>query len=651
MKTMKCLGCLLALVFAGASAFAGTWFENSVAETLGTGWSNTAGWTWTDGAGSYSNWTDPLTYTAAEQALAAKDSTITTSVKFTAMDAEDLAEQTIGDDVKGGLTVVEIAGDTPTLSYYGIVNDAGTKKWMPLTGATPTLDAFVTVTVELKNNLNSTYTITYKVGGEPLTVADASFTMATAAEATISTVEYLGQFSLASLAGNTWFNPVAIVTTGLPTGVDSVKTLVGGAEASGPFARGTTVSFAFTPGTGYAITPVAGSIELDGESASVTPTWASFVTAAAIPDGEGMPSKITVDAEEVASRVGGGAKGTTENYLFTRQDNGQLGWVNVALGIADDASGTIAATNAAPVEGVVAINFGVDVPEDVTVTYNVGESEGLTSPDIALSSTKSENIGIVDVEMVLADEGGEKHVISTAKVGVMETGKEGPTSGTTFDIVAVPWDSFGGDAISVKDLLNTAMLTAGDTLYIWNGSLYDTYTLNASGAWEAGTQTSRSSAGAMTTTSPAPEVKKIAKGTAIWIERDVSSRIVFAGLAGDASEAYQADVAAGGTEQPTWSLIANPSIKPFDLTAITGAVYGDKLIVEDAADPREYEFTADGWGYYKTVRTQVKRGSKTVWVTSQEWDDQHNVIPAGIGFWYVRSAGADAFKITFANNQ
>ena len=644
MKTMKYLGCLLALVFAGASAFAGTWFSNVVGESLGTGWSNTTGWTWNGDDGSYNNWTAPLTYTRSDDAqpLASKDSTITTSVKFTAMDAEDLAEQTIGTDVKGGLTVVEIAGDTPTLSYYGIVNDAGTKKWMPLTGVTPTLDEFVTVTVELKNNLNSTYTITYKVDGDALTVASgSSFTMATATEATISTVEYLGQFSLASLSGATWFNPVAVVTTGLPTGVDSVKTLVGGAEASGPFARGTTVSFAFTPGEGYAITPVAGSIELDGESASVTPTWASYVTAAAIPVGEGMPSKITVDAEAVASRVDGGAKGTTETYLYTQQANGQLGWVNVTLGIADAETAKI---EAQPVEQLdsdaVVLDFNLDENEKAFYKVNNVSND---APVIALGETKAANNGIVKVDVVVKDEGAVDHVIATKDVGVLEAGKDttGATDGTkTFDIVGVPWGSMDptAETVSLDELLNKTLLTLGDKVYIKNGADYDIYTLKADGevnrSWEKEAAAKGRSLAAAST---APALNK---GDALWIEHDVASRIVFSGAAIEQPVSKTASMPAKEGDE-AWSLIANTSLKPLALSSITPSGANDKIIVETIGAPIQYEYQNGAWGYWEKQKQDNGR-NKLVWVVGTS-------IPSGQGFWYVNTGSTDV-TISFPSN-
>ena len=657
MKKLTRLGCLCVLVFAGASAFAGTWFGNSVAETLGTGWSNTTGWTWNGGDGSYSNWTDPLTYTATDaQSLAAKDSTISTSVKFTAIAAEDLAEQTIGTDVKGGLTVVEDASTTPsTLSYYGIVNVGNEKRWMPLTGATPTLDAFVDVTVELKNNLNSTYTITYKVGGDTLAVADASFTMATADEATISTVEYIGQFSLASLTGNTWFNPCTIPSS--ITGISSVKAYDATTESEyelNAIPRGTTVNFAFAAATGYSASVKAASYTTTGDAAPENVTWSDYVVAAAIPVGGDVPSKITVDATEVNARIAEGAAGG-ENYLFTTQANGQKGWVNYSLGIADNAM--IAPTNAVQAaEDEIAVNFGVEVDPDAAVTYSVGGVETEDSPKIAL--TAGNNTQIVDVKMILTDEGGEKHEVATVKVGVMDTGKDTSkvTAAKTFDIVAVPWDSMSGSDPTVATLLNTGALTPGDKLYVWDdeGEHYDVYELTG-GEWISQAYTTRSSVtGETETTSPAAATRTIAKGTAVWIERDPASSIIFAGAITDVTAKLTATVEAGGSEA-TWSLIANPSVKPYALASIPSPAAGDVIVIEDVAAPKEYTYKDGGWVKTETVITEqtVTRRGKTTTTevkTLVETPAASDVIPAGIGFWYVRAAGAAAMTLTFEDN-
>lgn len=645
MKTMKYLGCLLALVFAGASAFAGTWFSNVVGESLGTGWSNTTGWTWNGDDGSYNNWTAPLTYTRSDDAqpLASKDSTITTSVKFTAMDAEDLAEQTIGDDVKGGLTVVEIAGDTPTLSYYGIVNDAGTKKWMPLTGVTPTLEAFVDVTVELKNNLNNTYTITYKVGGKALT-ADASFTMATATEATISTVEYLGQCSLASLAGATWFNPVAITA---PSEVIATAK-VGGEVVSDwtKFPRNAEISFSFAAKDGYSLESKNGQpVTPDGEVANYAVTWANYYETAEIPkDVPGAPSKITVDKAVVDARVEGGADEGTKGYLYTQQANGQLGWVNVTLGIADAATAKI---EAQPVEQLDsdAVVLDFNLGENKKAYYSIGGTSN-DVPAIALSNTKTANNGIVKVDVVVKDEGGDDHVIATKDVGVLEAGKDttGATDGTmTFDIVGVPWESMDETAknVSLDELLNKSLLNLGDKVYIKNGADYDIYTLVADGegnrSWEKEAAAKGRSLAAAST---APALNK---GDALWIEHDVASRIVFSGAAVEKpanKTASKPDPEKSETE--AWSLIANTSLKPLALSTITPSGANDRIIVETIGAPIQYEYSDGAWGYWKKEKDEVTKRNKLVWAAGES-------IPAGTGFWYVNTGSTDV-TISFPSN-
>lgn len=662
MKTMKYLGCLLALVFAGASAFAGVWFVDSVGQDLPiTRWYTTTKgtsvssdeWVWTTGAqgelsyGSYNNWTTPLTYEAEQsQSLAAKDSTITTSVKFTAMDIEDLNDQNkqgIGSDVKGGLTVVEDLTADPTLSYYGIVDVNGVKEWKPLTGADPTLEAFVDVTVELKNNLNNTYTITYKVGGEALTVASgSSFTMATANGATISKVEYLGQFSLESLAGATWYNPVEIDR---PTDVIATAKVGGNVVTDwAKFPRGAAISFSFVAKDKYSLENKNGSaVTLDGENQRIEIDWNNYYETAMIPDVPGAPSKITVDKAVVEERLADGAKDDGMGYLYTQQDNGQLGWVNVTLGIADNASAKIAAQ---PVEQLDtdAVVLDFNLGENKKAYYSIGGTSN-DVPAIALGETKAANNRIVKVDVVVQDEAGVDHVIATKDVGIMEAGKDttGATKGTmTFDIVGVPWGSMDADAktVSLDELLNKSLLTPGDKVYIKKGDDYDTYTLTEDGEenrfWEkAAAAKGRSSLAAATTTT-APE---LSKGDALWIEHDVGSHIVFSGAAVTQPDSKKASAPATKGEE-AWSLIANTSLKPLALSTITPSGANDRIIVETIGAPIQYEYQNSVWGYYE--KQKVNGRNKLVWVPGKS-------IPAGTGFWYVNTGTADV-TISFPSN-
>ena len=217
MQLTKHFGCLWALAFATATAFAGdavtpNWFDANVGATLGNDWSGSKGgayWTFADNVGKLNNMSatgenEYLTYTATSaKSLPGDESTIRTEVKFTAMDKADFfkngAVPAIPDDAKGGLTIIEDSDANPTTKFYGIVNGA----WVALVGDT-TAALSGRVVVEVKIWENNGKHISYKVGGQELKLTsggsdalEASFT-----GDTISSVSYKGVCELASLQGD-----------------------------------------------------------------------------------------------------------------------------------------------------------------------------------------------------------------------------------------------------------------------------------------------------------------------------------------------------------------------------------------------------------------------------------------------------------------
>ena len=218
MQLTKHIGCLLALVFATASAFAGDesvrpnfWFDATLAAELGQGWSGSTGsdyWSFANNVGKLNNMSatgenEYLTFTAEAKELPGDESTIKTSVKFTAMDKADFfTEQgnvpTIPDGAKGGLTIIEDS-DTGATEFYGIVSN----KWVALLGdTTAALAGQVDVEVKIREN-NGKY-ISYKVGTQDLKLtSEGSADLATSFDgATISSVSYKGVCEIASLQGD-----------------------------------------------------------------------------------------------------------------------------------------------------------------------------------------------------------------------------------------------------------------------------------------------------------------------------------------------------------------------------------------------------------------------------------------------------------------
>ena len=203
MHLKKYIGCLLATGLATTSAFAAEWFANQVQETLGTGWTVPAGsWTWSGTYGKLNSPDKELKFVATTaKALPGDESTISTSVKFTAMDKADFLVDgnlpEIPTDAKGGLTIIEDSDVNPaTTKFYGIVGGA----WVELEGDTAAALAGQ-VNVEVKIWENNGKHISYKVGAQSLTLKGESDLAASFTDETISSVSYQGVCEIASLQG------------------------------------------------------------------------------------------------------------------------------------------------------------------------------------------------------------------------------------------------------------------------------------------------------------------------------------------------------------------------------------------------------------------------------------------------------------------
>lgn len=204
MHLKKHVGCLLALGLATTSAFAAEWFTATVqADLSAAGWTGaTDSWTWSGTYGKLNSPDAELKFVAATaKTLPGDESTISTLVKFTAMDKADFLENgelpKIPTDAKGGLTIIEDSDVNPaTIKFYGIVNGA----WVALDGDT-TAALAGQVNVEVKIWENNGKHISYKVGGQPLTLNGKSDLTASFNESTISSVSYKGVCEIASLQG------------------------------------------------------------------------------------------------------------------------------------------------------------------------------------------------------------------------------------------------------------------------------------------------------------------------------------------------------------------------------------------------------------------------------------------------------------------
>lgn len=584
MKKLMSLGCLMALVLAGAPAFAADWFTTSISTSpTGTGGS----WTYTgltlteveEGVISFNDWNHELVFRADEAKNASSSNSIVkTSVKFTALDGSEGVPTSEMEDArkgaKAGLTIVEDANEVK--KFYGIVDG----QWVELDGNTEAaLAGVVPVKIEIMKGTDGNY-VQYTVGTQILKQNGKEVLVAATDEISVQFVSYLGN-------------------------VQALSELVG-------YAYGNTTEAK--------------------EEVEITET---------IPD---VPSKIDYNPADLAARnVDVTDPAEVKAYLTTKQSNGQLGWVNATLGIDDTNDVVVAGTSST--KDAVTVDFGF--AGNGAVSYKVDNATDATSS--ASIDTTASGIHTVEIQVT---QNGTTVTVTNQQVGVMNTGKtltpeEKAAKGSEkiFDIVAVPFGAFQG-RVTVANVLNTAELTDHDMLYVLRkvqvdeGKYeykYDTYELSG-GVWTVVGGTAYGRTQIPTATTPDADVAYLEPDQAIWIERSVNSKIVFTGK-GETTQAHS-----WTWKEGEYSLVANPTVKAFDLKDQDFGQDGDMIIVEDVDNPQQFEKVDGVWGEWQTTKVEIRNR----WV-SQLVFVEGGTIKAGIGFWYYNPTKT-AVTINFGNN-
>lgn len=188
-------------------------------------------------------------------------------------------------------------------------------------------------------------------------------------------------------------------------------------------------------------------------------------------------------------------------------------------------------------------------------------------------------------------------------------------------IVAVPFDSLNGvEGIPANELVKTAGLTEGTSLYIYNGSSYSAWTL-VSGQWVAAISASTAKpvgAGTPDAGSSAPLVA----GSAIWLvrpEADTAASKTFY-IYGKWKNPTSKAVVAGA------QLVANPLQSVLNLAGkIDNPQAGDEIVTATDGVSERYAYR---------VNKKTKQG---MWRRDGE-EATLPTIPAGQGFWYVAAA-------------
>ena len=193
-------------------------------------------------------------------------------------------------------------------------------------------------------------------------------------------------------------------------------------------------------------------------------------------------------------------------------------------------------------------------------------------------------------------------------------------------VVGVPWRQVSESAttsdISLSNLVSTAMLAAGDIVYLYEGGTWKGYTLLASGVWDPMTTIN----GKDVTSPGSADAKTFSRGAGLIIQRASNTDPIY--LCGR----YEAIVGLNSTiPAGTMVLIANPLTGDKEITV--GAV-GDQIrIPQDGGAMKIYEKRAAGWGTYSAQTV----GGRTV----KKWSACGCSLPAGTGAFYVNNGSED----------
>ncbi len=217
--------------------------------------------------------------------------------------------------------------------------------------------------------------------------------------------------------------------------------------------------------------------------------------------------------------------------------------------------------------------------------------------------------------------------------GVMGAQQVGVTAITTTNkntIVSVPFTSLGGgETITAKELVKTQGLVEGTALYVFSGGSYSAWLLSGN-QWIA-TATSYLNDLGVTVNVPADTNTALAPGDAIWLVRpsaDTASKTFY--IYGTPWAPTAKTIVAG------YNLVANPKQAAKTFT-VASPVADDQILIPDDVSPQLY-----------TYKTRVVKNE-----TVGQWrkNGKQATLPSidtGLGFWYIRKAGAANTTITWA---
>ena len=217
--------------------------------------------------------------------------------------------------------------------------------------------------------------------------------------------------------------------------------------------------------------------------------------------------------------------------------------------------------------------------------------------------------------------------------------------------IAVPFGAFGiGDAaITAADVVQAAALSAGDKMYVWNGTSgtsqkYEVYKVDANGTWVVEEHKVTVDAnGTVTEGSESPESLGLQTGTGLFIERKDTSKPIY--VYGQVLTNTVAETTFGSgltlVSAPSTNAMAQINLNALDWSGVTDVTVRSTT----SGKPIVTSYTNADFIYYRNAENKVIRlyhyGEK--WGTvSGTWKDATDaaIIPAGTAFWYMNHGSA-----------
>ena len=223
-------------------------------------------------------------------------------------------------------------------------------------------------------------------------------------------------------------------------------------------------------------------------------------------------------------------------------------------------------------------------------------------------------------------------------------------------IVAVPWcecSTSDDQAVAISNIVKTANLTVGDTLYAVVGNptnKVSTWTLESAGGVKYWNKTRTVSTPGEVGGGISADAAKIARGYAIVLHRQnpttagAANPFYLYGQVGT-QPYFTTTIVAGSSETPAYTLIAPPGTSEVDLlTVLSGMGDGDKIVTRNlntgANRTYTYDATAAKWKY---AAVKVTDGLPEFDVPTEATSI---TVQPGSGAWYV-SCNSSAPTITW----